>query len=80
MTQTRRSRGNRTETPAPNEAVPTTTSTSTVTDPTDDVHAWSGVFLNDGRMISLAWLRGWPRDLLREDPGDLLGLLGPPQA
>jgi hypothetical protein len=25
-----------------------------------DTWAWTGVFLADGRMVSLAWLRGWP--------------------
>lgn len=31
-----------------------------VSDPADDSYAWTGIFLNDGRVVSLAWLRGWP--------------------
>jgi hypothetical protein len=37
-----------------------TPSASTVTDPVEDVHAWTGVFLGDGRVVSIAWLRGYP--------------------
>lgn len=33
---------------------------SQCTDPADDVFAWTGVFLADGRVVSLAWLRNWP--------------------
>jgi hypothetical protein len=44
----------------PDQAPTTTNSTSTVTDPVEDVHAWTGVFLEDGRVISLAWLRAYP--------------------
>lgn len=25
----------------------------------DDIWAWTGVFVGDGRMVSLAWLRGY---------------------
>jgi hypothetical protein len=28
--------------------------------PEDDVWAWGGIHLADGRVISLAWLRFWP--------------------
>lgn len=28
--------------------------------PLDDIWAWTGVHLADGRVISLAWLRGYP--------------------
>jgi len=33
--------------------------TATVTDSAADLHAWSSVFLDDGRVISIAWLRGY---------------------
>lgn len=29
-------------------------------DGSEDLYAWTGMFINDGRMISLAWLRGYP--------------------
>lgn len=35
----------------------TTIQTSTVE---DDVYAWGAILLNDGRAISLAWLRNYP--------------------
>lgn len=38
----------------------TESTVSHATDPFDDLYAWSGVFLSDGRVISLAWLYGWP--------------------
>jgi hypothetical protein len=25
-----------------------------------DTFAWCGVFISDGRVVSIAWLRGWP--------------------
>ena len=28
--------------------------------PEEDVWAWGGIYLADGRVISLAWLYGWP--------------------
>lgn len=28
--------------------------------PQADLYAWTGIFLTDGRMISVAWLCGWP--------------------
>lgn len=28
--------------------------------PEDDLHAWAGIFIEDGRVISIAWLRGYP--------------------
>jgi hypothetical protein len=31
-----------------------------VSDPADDTYAWTGIHLDDGRTISIAWLRGWP--------------------
>jgi len=55
MVQTRRSPGHHPGAPS----VPAR-DTVTVTDPAADLFAWTGVFLDDGRVISIAWLRAWP--------------------
>lgn len=44
-------------TPAPR---PATVIDDPTLQPEDDTWSWTGVILTDGRVVSIAWLRGYP--------------------
>ncbi|MCT2280313.1 hypothetical protein M3G91_22105 [Micromonospora chalcea] len=47
--------------PAGNGAAPQQVGeTSSQSTQVADIYAWTAVHLNDGRVVSLAWLHGWP--------------------